>query len=91
MSQQATVEGMKLKKSISRGLIRRALKPIPIIGSGVVAALALGTVRRKGFFKGGADVLLDLVPIVGLTKTVVEAFTGDLIPDKKEKLYRAAD
>jgi hypothetical protein len=77
---------MKPKKPISRGLIRRALKPIPIIGTGAVMALAIGTLRRKGFFKGGADVLLDLVPFVGLTKSVVEAFTGDLIPDKRNRL-----
>jgi hypothetical protein len=77
---------MKLKRSLSRGLIRRALKPIPIIGTGAVMALALGTIRRKGFFKGGADVLLDIVPVVGLTKSVVEVFTGDLIPDKRAKL-----
>jgi hypothetical protein len=77
---------MKLRKAISRGMIRRALKPIPIIGTGAVVALAVGTIRRKGFFKGGADLFLDLVPFVGLTKGVVEAFTGDLIPDKNEAL-----
>jgi hypothetical protein len=81
---------MELKKAMSRGLIRRALKPIPIIGAGAVLAFAAGTIRRKGFFKGGADVMLDLIPIVGLTKAIVEAFTGDLIPDKSNKLYRAA-
>ena len=80
------LKDMKLKKKISRGMIRRALRPIPIIGTGAVVALALGTIRRKGFLRGGADVLLDLVPFVGLTKGVVEAFTGDLIPDKNEAL-----
>jgi hypothetical protein len=74
---------MKLKKAISRGVIRKALKPIPIIGTGAVLLLALGTIRRKGFFKGSADVFLDLVPVVGLAKGVVEAFTGDVIPDKR--------
>lgn len=80
---------MKLGKVISRGLIRRVLKPIPIIGTGVVLALTAGTIRRKGVFKGGADVLLDLTPVVGLTKNVVEVFTGDLIPDKTNKLQQA--
>lgn len=77
---------MKLRKAISKGLIRKALKAIPLIGTGAVVALAAGTIRRKGFFKGGADVLLDLVPVVGLTKSIAEAFTGDLIPDKRSKL-----
>jgi hypothetical protein len=82
----AAAETMKPKRSIPRGVIRRALKPIPIIGTGAVVAFAAGTIRRKGFFKGGADVLLDLVPFVGLTKSVVEVFTGDLIPDKRTPL-----
>lgn len=64
-------------------MIRKALRPIPIIGTGAVLVLALGTIRRKGFLKGSADVMLDLIPVVGLTKGVVEAFTGDFIPDKR--------
>jgi uncharacterized membrane protein YjjP (DUF1212 family) len=56
-----------------------------LIGAGVIAALALGTIRRKGALRGSADVALDLIPGVGLTKSVVEAFTGDLIPDKNTK------
>jgi hypothetical protein len=82
---------MKLKKAVSRRLIRRALKSTPVIGPGVVLALAAGTIRRKGFFKGSADVLLDLVPVVGLTKNAVEVFTGDLIPDKRVELYGATN
>jgi hypothetical protein len=82
---------MKLRKSVSRGIIRRGLKHIPVIGAGAAVVLAAGTIRRKGFFKGGADVLLDIVPFVGLTKGVVEVFTGDLIPDKKTPLVRDAE
>jgi hypothetical protein len=74
-----------LRNVIARKLLRRAVKPIPLIGAGVVAALAFGTIRRKGALKGSADVALDLIPGVGLTKSVVEIFTGDLIPDKKAK------
>jgi len=74
---------MKLKKAISRGVIRKALKPIPIIGTGAVVLLALGTIRRKGFFRGSADVMLDIIPVVGFAKGVVEAFAGDVIPDKR--------
>ena len=73
---------MKIKKALSHGILRRMLKPFPLIGAGLVLALAAGTIRRKGAFKGSADVLLDLIPVVGLTKGVVEVFTGDLIPDK---------
>jgi hypothetical protein len=74
---------MKVNKVIAKTMVRRALKSTPVISTGVVAFLALGTIRKKGFFKGSADVLLDITPVVGLTKNVVEAFTGDLIPDKR--------
>ena len=74
---------MKLKKAISRGMMRKVLRPIPIIGTGAVLLLAMGTIRRKGFLKGSADVMLDLVPVVGTAKGVVEALTGDFIPDKR--------
>jgi hypothetical protein len=73
-----------VRKKITRGLLRRALRPIPIIGTGVVLLFAAGTLRRKGAIKGSADVALDLIPIIGTTKTVVEVFTGDLIPDKEK-------
>ncbi|HKG22930.1 MAG TPA: hypothetical protein VKC34_13605 [Blastocatellia bacterium] len=72
-----------IKRAIKRTLARRVLRPIPIIGTGAVLALALGTIRRKGGVKGTADVVLDLIPIVGITKSVIEAFRGDFIPDKK--------
>ena len=74
-----------IRRVIARKLLKRAVKPIPLIGASVVAALAISTIRRKGALKGSADVALDLIPGVGLTKNVVEIFTGDLIPDKKAK------
>ena len=74
-----------VRNAIARKLLKRAVKPIPLIGAGVIAALAFGTIRRKGALKGSADVALDLIPGVGLTKSVVEIFTGDLIPDKNVK------
>lgn len=74
-----------IRNMIARKMLKRAIKPIPLIGAGVIAALAIGTIRRKGAIKGSADVALDLIPGVGLTKSVVEIFTGDLIPDKNAK------
>ena len=76
-----------VRNAIARKMIRRAVKPIPLIGAGVIAALAISTIRRKGALKGSADVALDLIPGVGLTKSVVEIFTGELIPDKKAKSF----
>jgi hypothetical protein len=74
-----------VRNAVAKKLLKRAVKPLPLIGAGVIAALALSTIRRKGAIKGSADVALDLIPGVGLTKSVVEIFTGDLIPDKKAK------
>ena len=79
------IKHRSIRNAIARKMLKRAVKPIPLIGAGVVAALAFGTIRRKGALKGSADVALDLIPGVGLTKSVVEIFTGDLIPDKKAK------
>jgi hypothetical protein len=74
-----------VRKAIARKLLKRAVKPLPLIGAGVIAALAISTIRRKGAVKGSADLALDLIPGVGLAKNAVEIFTGDLIPDKKAK------
>ena len=74
-----------VRKAVARKLLKRAVKPVPLIGAGVIAALAISTIRRKGAIKGTADVALDLIPGVGLAKNAVEIFTGDLIPDKKPK------
>ena len=74
-----------VRKMVARKLLKRAIKPVPLIGAGVVAALAISTIRRKGALKGTADVALDLIPGVGLAKNAVELFTGDLIPDRKIK------
>ena len=83
MSLSKTIKRALIKRAIKRTLVRRVLRPIPIIGTGAVLALALGTIRRKGKLKGSADVALDLIPVVGISKAIIEAFTGDFIPDKK--------
>jgi hypothetical protein len=63
-------------------LLRRIAKPIPIIGTAVVVATAIPILRRKGLMRGGFDIGLDAIPIVGSAKGIVEWFTGDLIPDR---------
>jgi hypothetical protein len=83
MSLSKSIKRALIKRAIKRTLVRRVLRPLPIIGTGAVLALALGTIRRKGKLRGSADVALDLIPVVGITKSLIEAFTGDFIPDKK--------
>lgn len=63
-------------------LVKRAIKPIPVVGTAFVVGLAGRELRRKGALRGAVHVGLDLLPVVGTAKAVVELFTGDLIPDK---------
>ena len=65
-------------------LAKRLLKPIPVVGTAVALSLAGYEIRRKGLRNGLIHVGLDLTPVVGTVKDVIELFTGDLIPDKAE-------
>jgi hypothetical protein len=67
------------------GLVKRLIKPIPIIGSLFAVGLAGYEIKKKGLLPGAVHVGLDATPVVGTAKGVVEIFTGDLIPDKDER------
>jgi hypothetical protein len=67
------------------GIAKRLIKPIPIVGSIFVAGLAGYEIKKKGLLPGAVHVGLDMTPIVGTAKGVLELFTGDLIPDKSER------
>jgi hypothetical protein len=64
-------------------LARRIIKPVPIVGAVVAVGLAGYVIKKKGLFRGVLHVGLDVTPVLGTAKTVVEIFTGDLIPDRK--------
>jgi hypothetical protein len=64
------------------GLVKRLIKPIPFIGSLFAVGLAGYEIRKKGLLPGAVHVGLDVTPVVGTAKNVLEIFTGDLIPDK---------
>ncbi|MBA3320884.1 MAG: hypothetical protein H0T45_05490 [Pyrinomonadaceae bacterium] len=69
-------------------LAKRLIKPIPVVGTAVSLGLAGYEIRKKGLKNGLVHVGLDVIPIVGTVKNVVEMFTGDLLPDKDEKTWR---
>ena len=71
------------------GIAKRLIKPIPIVGSIFAVGLAGYEIRRKGLLPGAVHVGLDVTPVVGTAKGVLELFTGDLIPDKPPKHTRA--
>lgn len=64
------------------GIAKRLIKPIPIVGSIFAFGLAGYEIRKKGLLPGAVHVGLDVTPVVGTAKGVLEIFTGDLIPDK---------
>ena len=67
------------------GVAKRLIKPIPVVGTLFAVGLAGYEIKRKGLFPGVVHVGLDVTPVVGTAKGVLELFTGDLIPDKSER------
>ena len=86
-----TIETMVPKPK--KGLVKRSgwevtkklLKAIPFIGPVFTIGFAGNDIRKKGLVPGAVHVGLDLTPGVGTAKSVVEIFTGDIIPDKTPK------
>jgi hypothetical protein len=78
-------KGLKRKAARAGGLalVKRLLKPLPVIGTAVALGSAGYEMRKKGVRGGALSVGLDLIPVVGTAKAVVEIFAGDLVPDKK--------
>jgi hypothetical protein len=79
----------KPKKGIvKRGaweVTKKLLKAIPIIGPVFTVGFAGRDIHKKGLVPGAVHVALDVTPVVGTAKNVVEIFTGDWIPDKASK------
>ena len=70
-------------------LATKAIRQVPVLGTAVVVGMAGYEIKKKGFFKGIANVAMDATPIVGVTKNVIEMFTGDWFPDKSAKVKSA--
>lgn len=79
----------KPKKGIvKRGaweITKKLLKAIPIIGPVFTVGFAGRDIQKKGLVPGAVHVALDVTPVVGTAKNVLELFTGDIIPDKKQQ------
>src|SRR5260370_10246212 len=77
-----------LKRRIVRaggwGAAKRLIKPVRIIGGIFGFGLAGYEIKKKGLWPGVVHVGLDMTPVIGTAKGVLEFFTGDLIPDKRE-------
>lgn len=64
-------------------MAKRLIKPLPVIGSLAAMSLAGYEIKKKGWLRGAIHVGLDVTPVVGTAKGLVELFTGDLIADQK--------
>lgn len=84
MSQKSKLKRRALRAGAWQ-VTKRLIKPIPIVGSAVAIGLASYTIKKKGLVRGTIDVALNVTPIVGTAKNLVEIFTGDLINEKKLK------
>ena len=76
------------KGLVKRGaweITKKLLKAIPIIGPVFTVGFAGHDIKKKGLVPGAVHVGLDVTPVVGTAKNIVEIFTGDLIPDKASK------
>jgi hypothetical protein len=81
------------KGLVKRGaweVTKKLLKAIPIIGPVFVVGFAGYDIKKKGIVPGAVHVGLDVTPVVGTAKNVLEIFTGDLIPDKKDRVVQPA-
>ena len=77
-----------LRRRVARAgglrLAKRLVKPIPVVGTAVAIGLAGYEIKKKGLRNGVVHVGLDLIPVFGTAKGVVEIFTGDWLPDKEK-------
>jgi hypothetical protein len=75
--------GQQIGQYASRRVTRKLVRAVPWLGA-VVALVTLGSaIRRKGWFGGALDTVLDFTPVVSTFKNVGEAVRGrDFIGDK---------
>lgn len=64
-------------------LAKRLIKPVPIVGSALAIGLVGYEIKKKGLLGGAVHTGLDVLPVVGTAKGLIELFTGDLIRDKE--------
>jgi len=87
-SKQMSTVKRRIIRAGGWGIAKRLIKPIPIVGSVFAVALASHEIKKKGLLPGAVHVGLDITPVVGTAKGVLELFTGDLIPDKSDRKKR---
>jgi hypothetical protein len=80
-----------VKGRVGWAVVKKLLKAIPVIGTVFSVGFAGHEIKKKGLVPGAVHVGLDVIPIVGTAKNVVEIVTGDWIPDKAPKEFPTTD
>ena len=73
-----------VKGRVGLAVVKKLIKAIPIIGPVFAIGFAGHDIKKKGLVPGALHVGLDVTPVVGTVKNVMEIFTGDWIPDKSD-------
>ena len=74
-----------VKGRVGWAVVKKLLKAIPVVGTLFTVGFAGHDLKKKGVVPGAVHLGLDVTPVVGTAKNVVEIFTGDWIPDKEAK------
>ena len=79
-----------VKGRVGWAVVKKLLKAIPVVGTLFTVWFAGHDIKKKGVVLGAVHLGLDVTPVVGTAKNVVEIFTGDWIPDKLPKTPQQA-
>jgi hypothetical protein len=74
-----------VRRRVGWAVVKKLLRAIPLIGPLFTVGFAGHDIKKKGLRRGAVHVGLDVIPVVGTTKNLVEIVTGDWIPDKAAK------
>jgi hypothetical protein len=80
-----------VKGRVGWAVVKKLLKAIPIVGTVFTVGFAGHDIKKKGIVPGAVHLGLDVTPVVGTAKNVLEIFTGDWIPDKASKIPEPVD
>lgn len=80
-----------VKGRVGWAVVKKLLKAIPFIGPVFSVGFAGHEIKKKGLAPGAVHVGLDVIPVVGTAKNMIEIVTGDWIPDKSPKITQHQD
>ena len=75
-----------VKGRVGWAVVKKLLKALPVIGPVFSVGFAGHEIKKKGLAPGAVHVGLDVIPVVGTAKNIIEIVTGDWIPDKAPKI-----